>query len=350
MVRGHKSLKVLDRKSVMPTLIAILSRHVLVARHAQRWHLSAPVSGHRFTCAAADPHQQGRAYCGTVSGALWRTDDGGGEWQEVGAGPGSGHITALAVDRHESGRGGGIVYAGTEPSHFYRSGDGGQTWDERPALTTLPSSTEWSFPPRPYTHHVRWIESDPVMPGRIFAAIEAGALVRTLDGGVTWEDRVPEGPFDTHTMSSHPAAPGRFYSAAGDGYYDTDDGGATWASPEQGLRHTYLVTVGVDPADPSTVVVSGSSGPWTAYNPSSAEAYVYRRSGSGKWQRVSEGLPAPDGTVVSHLATAGRPGVFYAANNRGIFTSTDGGRRWAALDVIWDAQYESDGVSALVVV
>ncbi|MGH2349360.1 MAG: WD40/YVTN/BNR-like repeat-containing protein [bacterium] len=332
----------------MPILIAVLNYRVLVARHGQHWHLACSLDGHRFTCAASDPHRSGAAYVGTNGGGLWRTEDGGLSWHEVGAGPGSGFITALAVDRHERGPAGGIVYAGTEPSRFYRSADGGGSWVEPADLTALPSSNDWSFPPRPHTHHVRWIEADPAVAGRIFVAIEAGALIHTLDGGRTWQDRVSDGPFDTHTMTSHPAAPGRFYSAAGDGYYETADGGATWASPEQGLRHTYLVTIAVDPGDPSTVVVSGSSGPWTAYNPSSADAHVYRRSGDARWKRVTEGLPASDGTVVSHFAPGGRLGLIYAANNRGVFMSTDAGARWSALDVAWDRRYESEGVQALL--
>jgi hypothetical protein len=332
----------------MSTLIAVLNHRILVARHAQRWHLSSPLDGYRFTSTAADPFVAGRAYCGTVNGGFWRTGDAGASWERIGDGPGAGHVTAVAVDRHERAADGGMVYAGTEPSHFYRSADGGRTWEEPSDLNTLPSADEWSFPPRPHTHHVRWIEPDPVVAGRILVAIEAGALIRTLDGGLTWQDRVPEGPFDTHTMTSHPAAPGRFYSAAGDGYYETGDGGGTWSSPEEGLRHTYLVTVAVDPGDASTIVVSGSSGPWTAYNPSSASAYCYRRSGRSVWRWISDGLPGAEGTVVSHLAAAGRPGEIYAANNRGIFFSSDAGARWSALDLPWEREYESAGVQALL--
>ncbi len=334
----------------MPTLIVVQTRRVLVARSAQRWHLSSPLDGQRFTCAAADPHLAGRAYCGTVNGGLWRTDDAGASWQQIGEGPGSAHVTALAVDRHERTPAGGIVYAGTEPSHFYRSDDGGLMWEERPGLTRLPSSTEWSFPPRPHTHHVRWIESDPVVAGKIFVAIEAGALVHSVDGGITWNDRVADGPFDTHTMTSHRGAPGRFYAAAGDGYYETDDGGASWSSPEQGLRHTYLVTIAADAGDPSTVVVSGSSGPWTAYDPASADAYVYRRSRDAKWQRVEAGLPAARGTAVSHFAATGRGGEIYAANNRGVFRSVDAGLRWAPIDLSWPPESEGEGVQALLVI
>ncbi|HEY3247667.1 MAG TPA: hypothetical protein VGK88_05185 [bacterium] len=334
----------------MTTLIVVQTHRILIARHAQHWHLSSPLEGHRFTCAAADPHRSGRAYAGTNGDGVWRTDDAGVTWVQAGAAPGSGHVTALAVDPHEHAAEGGTLYLGTEPSRFYRSTDGGHTWEEGPGLIALPSSTEWSFPPRPHTHHVRWIEPDPLQARHIFVAIEAGALVTTSDAGATWQDRVPDGPFDTHTMTSHRGASGRFYSAAGDGYYETDDAGATWSSPEQGLRHTYLVTVAADPGDPDTVVVSGSSGPWTAYNPSSAEAYVYRRTGGGTWQRVKDGLPAPDGTVVAHFASPGRPGQLYAANNRGVFMSVDAGARWAALESPWDSRYEAEGVQAILAV
>src|SRR5437773_4016419 len=85
-----------------------------------------------------------------------------------------------------------------------------------------------SFPPRPQTHHVRWIEADVSVADRVFVAIEAGALVRTFDGGRIWRDRVRGGPYDTHTAMTHPFAPGRIYSAAGDGYYERTDAGRWW--------------------------------------------------------------------------------------------------------------------------
>ena len=77
----------------MPTLIAVLNHRILVARHAQRWHLSSPLEGHRFTCAAADPHRPGRAYLGTHGAGLWRTDDDGAAWTQPGPAPGSAPTT-----------------------------------------------------------------------------------------------------------------------------------------------------------------------------------------------------------------------------------------------------------------
>jgi hypothetical protein len=55
----------------------------------------------------------------------------------------------------------GAIYAGTEPSALFRSDDGGRTWRELRALLDLPSSPTWSFPPRPWTSHVRWIPPNP---------------------------------------------------------------------------------------------------------------------------------------------------------------------------------------------
>jgi photosystem II stability/assembly factor-like uncharacterized protein len=243
-----------------------------------------------------------------------------------------------------------VVYAGTEPSAVYRSETGGDSWVDLAGLRALPSAVTWSFPPRPDTHHVRWIEADVTTVDRVFVAIEAGALVRTLDGGRTWYDRVRGGPYDTHTAATHPLAPGRIYSAAGDGYFETTDAGESWRSPENGLQHRYLVAVAVNPADPDAVVVSASAGPGTAYRPQRAEAYVYRRTGPERWEQAMNGLPEARGTTASRFAThPSEPDAIYAANNHGLFRSDDAGRSWKALDITWPEPGLANGVQAIVV-
>jgi hypothetical protein len=215
-------------------------------------------------------------------------------------------------------------------------------------LRALPSAVTWSFPPRPHTHHVRWIETDVTVAERVFVAIEAGALVRTFDGGRTWHDRVRGGPYDTHTAATHALAPGRIYSAAGDGYFESTDAGETWRSPEDGLQHRYLVGVAVDPTDPDTVIVSATDGPFVAYRPQSAEAYLYRSTGRNRWEQAMTGLPQAKGTTVSRFAThPTEPGAIYAANNRGLFRSDDAGGSWKAPDVPWREPGLADGVEAL---
>ncbi len=186
-------------------------------------------------------------YCGTAGAGVFRSHDGGRTWDAVGPGIEHDHVTAVAASHQGQNGKVGVVYAGTEPSAVFRSDTGGDTWVKLDGLNALPSADTWSFPPRPHTHHVRWIEADVSVPNRGFVAIEAGALVRTFDGGQTWKDRVRGGPYDTHTAATHPLVAGRLYSAAGDGYFESTDAGDSWQSPEDGLNHRYLVGVAVDP-------------------------------------------------------------------------------------------------------
>ena len=329
----------------MISLAIATDRALLIARRASQWTVEDHLRDQSPECLAVDPHQPGRVYCGTWGSGLWRSDDAGERWDPVGTGIAHAEITAVAVSLAERG----VVYAGTEPSAVFRSENGGETWGELSGLRALPSSQSWSFPPRPETHHVRWIETDPAVAKRVFVAIEAGALVRTLDGGLTWLDRVRGGPIDTHTAATHTMAPGRVYSAAGDGYFESDDAGESWSRQVEGLQHRYLVGVAVDPTDPDTVIVSAASGPWVAYSPRNADAYVYRKKARRSFALAMEGLPAARGTIANRFAAhPGEPGVMYAANNHGVFRTADAGLTWQALEISWPPRAFARGVEALI--
>ena len=332
----------------MAGIVVVTRAALLIARRASTWTIEEHLAGRSPQCVAADLRGPTQVYCGTARAGLFRSRDSGRNWEPVGPGIDHPMVTAVAVSHAKQAAGFGIVYAGTEPSAVFRSDTGGGSWVDLAGLHTLPSADTWSFPPRPHTHHVRWIEADVRVADRVFVAIEAGALVRTFDGGRTWRDRVHGGPHDTHTAVTHPLAPGRIYSAAGDGYFESNDAGDSWRSPEDGLKHLYLVGIAVDPADPDTVIVSATDGPGSAYSPRRAEAYVYRKAGLKPWELAMNGLPQAKGTTVSQFAThAGEPGVIYAANNHGLFRSDDAGRSWKALDLPWPEPRLEDGVEAL---
>jgi len=307
---------------------------------------------------AVDPFQPQSLYCGTFDQGVWQSRDAGKTWKQAGKGITSEKIMSIAVSAVDQANGVGIVYAGTEPSAIFRSEDQGSSWQELTALRELPSAPTWSFPPRPWTSHIRWIASDPLVAGRLFAAAEAGALLRSLDGGITWEDRKPDGPFDTHTLALPRLAPNRLYSAAGDGFMQpgtgfvqSNDGGESWFRPDDGLTHHYLWSVAADPADPETIVISAAFGPQQAHNPQAAESTIYRRTASGPWQMVHAGLPPARGMLASVLATnEAEPGVFYAANNQGVFRSDDSGQNWKSLPIPWPTGTPSGRAHALIVV
>jgi len=333
------------------TMFALATEEaLLIARHGSPWSVEEHLRGQTPQCLAVDPGNAQRMYCGTENGGLGRSRDIGRTWEPVGS-IAYADVTAVTVSAAERGPECGVAYTGTEPSAVFRSDDGGGSWSELPGLRMLPSAATWSFPPRPETHHVRWIEADPTTAGRVYVAIEAGALVRTLDGGQTWLDRVSGGPYDTHTAATHRLAPGRVYSAAGDGYFESDDAGRRWIRMIDGLRHRYLVGIAVDPADPDTVIVSAADGPWVAYRPPGVEAYIYRKTAGRSWERAMEGLPSPQGTVASRFAThPDEPRVVYAANNHGVYRSADAGRTWGALDITWPRDVLAHGVEALACV
>ncbi|MDQ6792252.1 MAG: glycosyl hydrolase [Candidatus Dormibacteraeota bacterium] len=302
------------------------------------WEARRQLQSRAPRCIAVDPRRPERVWCGTAGAGIWRTVDSGATWQAAGSELAAAHVSAVAVSPDERVGEDGVVYAGTDPSALFRSADGGATWKELAAMRALPSAPTWSFPPRPETSHVRWITLDPFEPATLYVCIEAGALVRSRDGGRTWTDRVRGGPIDTHTLAAHPRVPGRLYSAAGDGvmgghgYNESQDGGDTWAQPDGGIERHYLYGLAVGPGDPDTVVVSAASSPQTAHDPRHADATIYRRSVDGPWEEVREGLPETSGSLRALLAAhPAEPGVFYAGSNRGLFRSSDAGVSWQRL-------------------
>src|ERR687890_1498847 len=323
----------------MVTLMIGMQDSLLVLESSNKYKIHECLKGTDPQIIAFDPQNPSRAYCGTFGDGLWKTDDSGQTWNRIGKDViSSQNVTSASVSliAHENSF--NRVYVGTEPSALYSSDDGGDSWENMEALNNLPSSTSWSFPPRPWTHHVRWIESDTDNPDYVFVAIEAGALVQSRDGGRTWRDRVEQGPYDTHTLSTHQKAPKRLYSSAGDGYFESFDYGESWKRPIAGLRHHYLYGLTVDSDDPQTVIVSASLGPWEAHSLEAAESLVYRRTSEddGKWEVISKGFPEPSRTMITILAANPKhAGEIYAVNNRGVFCSTDSGLSWRRLSIPW---------------
>jgi len=279
----------------------------------------------------------------------------------------------MAVTPSPSERAGeyGVLYIGTEPSALYRSENGGETVVERTALLDLPSKDTWSYPPRPWTHHVRWIQCDPYLPNILFVAIEQGGVMRSLDKGVTFEDRKPGAQLDCHGMAMHKRTAGRVYEAAGGetpvfqqgprgeyvvmtggGYAQSYNEGTTWKTITDGLDYHYGWHIAVDPGNPETMIMSVAQGPAHAHQPPMAESFLYRRTGGGAWRRLEgNGLFEPQGSLVSELATLDTlPGVFYAANNKGVFRSSDAGETWEKLPLPWPEKYARKHVRGFAVV
>src|SRR6186997_3097448 len=76
------------------------------------------------------------------------------------------------------------VYAGVEDAALFRSADGGQNWQEMPGLRGHGSGASWS--PGAGGLGLHTIVLDPSNSKRMFIAISAAGAFRTDDGGETW--------------------------------------------------------------------------------------------------------------------------------------------------------------------
>lgn len=323
---------------------------VEIKRENEKWILKDKPFEHQFYCLANDPNRPGRFYAGTFDNGLWLSNDFGDTWSPVGSGISQQRVLSVAVSPIDTNDGYGVVWAGTEPSGLFRSEDGGETWTECSTLLDLPSKSTWRFPPRPYTHHVRYIQPDIHDTNRIFVGIELGGVMKSEDRGKSWEDRKPGSQFDCHTLTMHPQAEGRIYEAAGGGYAESLDGGKTWQTINDGLNpYTYLVNIAVDAGDPDTIVASAATSARKAYNPDTAETVVVRREKSQAWEIIGTGLPEPSRSNVFAFAS-NEAGIFYAVNNQGMYHSKDAGKSWERLPVDWPEHFKTARVWELIAI
>jgi photosystem II stability/assembly factor-like uncharacterized protein len=273
-------------------------------------------------CVAVDPRNRERVLAGCRGGGVFESEDGGASW-------GDAELPATDVFSVAYSAADGAAYAGCEPSALWVRRNGG--WEELSALRELPSAPTWSFPPRPWTSHVRWIAPSPHDANLLLVGIELGGLMRSEDGGSSWQDHRPGAQRDVHSLAWHPTETGRAYEAAGGGSAWSRDGGETWRAADEGRDRHYTWALTVDPADPDCWFVSAAPGPFEAHGSRPAQAALYRWRGGGPWEELDLGLPRPLDTMPYALAPTG-DGLVAALRDGRLFVSQDQGDSWRQLE------------------
>ena len=292
---------------------------------------------------AADRTRKSIVYCGTFGDGMFRSGDRGATWNAL-QNFTEPNVMALASSQS------GAFYAGTELSAMYRSEDGGESWCELETLMTLPSAKSWSFPPRPETHHVQFILPHLACPARLHVAIEAGALVYSDDAGRTWCDRVSSAPRDTHCLAVHPLDPTRPHSAAGDGYFESVDGGNSWRRVVDGLEYQYCWSIAI-----SLAIQRLSCCPLR-------RAHTERTI---KSRPTPSSIAAPEAMLGNRYEKASRsarladprsgceflePGVFYCSTEGMVYRSEDDGLQWQKLAVQWNSKATAEHATGMAIV
>ena len=287
-------------------------------------------------CLAVDPRAPDNVYVGCRGGGLRCSGDGGRSWRAVDLPEAD--IFSVAVSAAD-----GAVYVGTEPSRLFRSRDRGESFEELTALQEIPSRSQWSFPPRPWTSHVRWVAPDPNRAERVLVGIELGGLMYTDDDGATFTDHRPGAQPDVHALAWHPRAEGRAYEAGGGGAAWSHDGGWSWEPADEGRDRHYVWGLAADPEDPSCWFVSAAPGARHAHGEGPAEAAIYRWREEGPWELACEGLPRPLESMPYALSTSGSR-LFAGLGDGQIYGSRNRGETWEPLSA------RADAITALVAV
>src|SRR5438034_5439934 len=150
-------------------------------RSPVEWSVEFLIPNYDVRCLAADPFNPHVVYAGIQGNEVLRSNDGGKTWYAAGL---TGQIVkALAGRRGKAG----TIYAGTKPVLLFVSRDGRAKWTELASFHRIPSHWFWfSLTEKPFAAYVQAIALSPTDGNSILVGIEAGVVVRSLDGGQTW--------------------------------------------------------------------------------------------------------------------------------------------------------------------
>lgn len=265
-----------------------------------------------------------RIYAATVKAGVFRSDDGGQNWREINNGILYKEAWSLAQHPRTS-----ELYVGTGPSAVFKSANGGDAWIDCEQLRSLPETKDWTFPRPPHISHVKGLALCAEDPMTIFGAVEEGWVIRSKDGGKTWQN-VKEGvEFDAHSVAVMPDNSNVVIATSGKGVYRSINGGETFVNSSNGLDCCYMAQLVVHPARPNVLFTAAAAVPPPLWRrPEGACAAFYRSENQGgSWKRLSGGLP-------SHFKAAPRavagdleePNRFFIGMTDGtVWSSPDGG-------------------------
>lgn len=190
---------------------------------------------------------------GSYGNGMYRSEDGGHSWSPANTGLTAPAVRCIAPDPWQPG----ALLAGTEPARLFRSGDGGQSWQELAGIRQIDGHERWFLPYSPRAGALRNVYAPPGRPGRLFASVEVGGLLRSEDGGKTWTCSPVIEDEDIHYITGQPDEPNLLYAALGyaalpsgnrdgatrqlGGVARSRDGGATWQKLETDYTRAVLV-------------------------------------------------------------------------------------------------------------
>lgn len=332
------------------------------------WRIGEPhFLGHETNHLTSDPRDGTTwllaAKTGHLGPTVFRSTDRGHSWSEARRppafpkapegqnGPALDRIFCLAPG-HASQP--GVWWAGSVPHALFRSEDGGANWelvvgfsDYLDALRTQPPPRFFPTPGGAITHSIL---VDPRDANHLYVSLSTGGSFETADAGASWRplnegvsadflpDPDPEFGQDPHCVVLSPADPDRLYQQNHCGVYRLDRPAVRWERIGRNLP-AGVGDVGfpivAHPRDPDTVWVFPMDGTsvWPRTAPGGRPAVFRTRDGGRNWSRGATGFPDADGwlTVFRQAMTCDTQdpvGLYLGTTSGEVWVSRDEGESW----------------------
>jgi hypothetical protein len=291
----------------------------------------------------------GVLYVGAGSGGVWKSTNDGLSWTSIFDTAGTLAVGAVHLDPNDPN----VIWVGTGDnivgceSYFgiglLRSPDGGMTWELRngsgaDTLEDLSSFASITIDPRDSSRLV----TGGRYRGCTSGAQQSGGIYSSDDGGMTWTNRLAD--TQIHEIARNPSDPDVLWASTHNGVFKSENNGTAWTLqtnsglPSGPLSRTELA---IAPSDPDTVYV--------LFNTPS-DQFWRTTDGGANWTMVNP--DACDGQCFYNMVIrvdATDPAVIYRGTIR-IFRSVNGGATWTQLTDFWgpDQEVHQDTHSLLV--
>ena len=248
--------------------------------------------GGRTRSIAVHPNDPLTLYIGTAQGGIWKTTDGGENWQDIGYGLESLAFGAIAIDPNNPETiyaGSGEVcfflgYVGFDGKGIFKSTDGGNSWMQiTNGIGTVTSFADLAVSPFNSNVVLGALASGNYYSGNL----SNEGIWKSADAGASWIKKLDVQ--DAYDIAFHPTDANIIFAAVGggnnaSGFYISTDQGETWTQRNTGLPATgamHRLQIDVTQTNPDILYA-------VIFNANNMSTSAYKSVNGGQsWARIS---------------------------------------------------------------